>query len=641
MKNLSPAAQRQLPTDVRALRPKPLPVKFHRVEPGRFAYFGIQSTLNIPGTELFDPKMSSIHLTINIDGLPLFRSSGISLWPILGRTSLQHSVFIIGIYEGIAKPQCSNAYIKLLVEEICQLRERGISIRGQTYRFLLDKILMDAPAKSYMLGVKGHTGYASCTKCRVQGKRVLKGGGPGRVMTFLDLDAESQTAEDFKLHVDLHRNDPHYDQIIGSSDAVLDSENYEDDPIDEDFEKDDDALLSLGENLSADLSQHGYHQHPTLLASIPQFDMVTGIPLDYMHLICLGVMKKLLLQWIDRRMLSPNAKKIISQRLRIAKEWCPQEIHRKPEIIEHIARWKATQFRTFLLYIGAVVMHGRLPEAYLQHFNQFVFAMRCAAKKVPHDKKRSARLLQISKVVRKLLRVFVQDSIALYGEEFVVHNVHNLIHVADDYARFGPVDEYSCFPFESFLGRLEKYIRSGNKPLEQVINQYSYLLLTQQFANAPEPWDHVLEYYERPQLHNKIDQLCDDGEDEDQRKMCNEGHFEMYSKMYFKNFVLRTDNIKDSYCCISTQEFVQISKILKNRLNGEIFIFGKQYTSVTSLFHHPSSSRDVGIVICSNLSTRATTYALEKISDKCFALPFERTDWSDDSGSMAIVRYLH
>lgn len=54
-----------------------------------------------------------------------------------------------------------------------------------------------------------------------------------------------------------------------------------------------------GFNLRTDLSfrtkeQESHHIETTILENIPGLDMVTSFPLDYMHLVCLGVMKKLL-----------------------------------------------------------------------------------------------------------------------------------------------------------------------------------------------------------------------------------------------------------------------------------------------------------------------------------------------------------
>ncbi|KAK0156795.1 hypothetical protein PV328_012301, partial [Microctonus aethiopoides] len=41
-----------------------------------------------------------------------------------------------------------------------------------------------------------------------------------------------------------------------------------------------------------------YHHGETILKKIPNLGLVSNVTLDYMHLLCLGVMKKLLLLWI-------------------------------------------------------------------------------------------------------------------------------------------------------------------------------------------------------------------------------------------------------------------------------------------------------------------------------------------------------
>lgn len=47
------------------------------------------------------------------------------------------------------------------------------------------------------------------------------------------------------------------------------------------------------------------------------------------------------------------------------------------------------------------------------------------------------------------------------------HNVHGLIHIADDYERFGPLDNISAFPFENFMKNLKKKLSNHEMPLQQ------------------------------------------------------------------------------------------------------------------------------------------------------------------------------
>ena len=70
-----------------------------------------------------------------------------------------------------------------------------------------------------------------------------------------------------------------------------------------------------------------------------------------------------------------------------------------------------------------------------------------------------------------LLRYFVQQGIILYGSGFMVYNVHCLLHIPTDVKAFGSVDAFSAFPFESFLYRLKRMMRSGMSPLVQIIKR--------------------------------------------------------------------------------------------------------------------------------------------------------------------------
>ena len=70
----------------------------------------------------------------------------------------------------------------------------------------------------------------------------------------------------------------------------------------------------------------------------------------------------------------------------------------------------------------------------------------------------------------KLLKEFVTHGCKIYGPELCVYNVHNLVHLADDARKFGPLDNISCFTFENLLGRLKRLVRSPHLPLQQVMN---------------------------------------------------------------------------------------------------------------------------------------------------------------------------
>lgn len=68
---------------------------------GKYVHFGIENAIKKCNyTFLDDPTYNPILIDVNIDGLPLFKSSNQSLWPILGgfsnKNRCHHSVLVCG-----------------------------------------------------------------------------------------------------------------------------------------------------------------------------------------------------------------------------------------------------------------------------------------------------------------------------------------------------------------------------------------------------------------------------------------------------------------------------------------------------------------------------------------------------------------
>ena len=99
--------------------------------------------------------------------------------------------------------------------------------------------------------------------------------------------------------------------------------------------------------------------------------MVSQLPIDYMHLVCLGVAKRILLMWIKGSLdisIGSRAVEEISATLKSLKACISCELVRKPRSLAHVEvdSWTATEFRQFLLYIGPVVLlkHTIHPHMY-------------------------------------------------------------------------------------------------------------------------------------------------------------------------------------------------------------------------------------------------------------------------------------
>ena len=70
---------------------------------------------------------------------------------------------------------------------------------------------------------------------------------------------------------------------------------------------------------------------------------------------------------------------------------------------------------------------------------------------------------------QEFLEYFVKAGGNLYGKEFLVYNVHFMVHLSADVDEHGNLDKCSAFPFENYMQHLKKKpLRSGNKSLVQI-----------------------------------------------------------------------------------------------------------------------------------------------------------------------------
>lgn len=268
--------------------------------------------------------------------------------------------------------------------------------------------------------------------------------------------------------------------------------------------------------------------------------MVTQIPVGYMHLVCLGVMKRLLQFWhkgrqdvrIPSRKFEDLCKLMISIKKYIPKEFC-----RKPRSLLDIDRFKATEFRQFLLYTGLVVLKDFLPNNMYSHFLLLSSGIRILVS--PH------LCIIMNADAQRLLEHFIIDYGEIYGYEYVTYNVHNLSHLCNDVKNFGCVDNFSAFPAESFMFQIkQKICLNSGKPLQQLVKR-----LSEETIKSTKH-DHFGNTIIRKQKSTEVD---------------------------MNNFVL-SDQEPDNYCLLKNGEYMVISEVFEE--NSIICIKGKIFKSL-------------------------------------------------------------
>ncbi|KAL1251753.1 hypothetical protein QQF64_019549 [Cirrhinus molitorella] len=332
------------------------------------------------------------------------------MWPVLCSIHLEPViVFPVTLTLGSQRP-LDLTFLEDAVTEIKQLLESGLKFDGRITGVKLRCIVCDAPAKAMVKNTKLFSAYYGCDRCE------QKGIWDGR-MTYQEVDG-------FKVRTD--------------------------------------------HSFRAQTQQE-HHNGRTPLTELP-VDMTGQFPIDYMHQACLGVMKKLLTIWTRgergrsrQTMISIGQVDVVSARLIDLQKCIPSCFARKPRSLRQLERWKATELRQFLVYTGKLVLSGILRQDLYEHFLTFSVAISILL--CP------SLVSQHVSYAHKLLQYFVAKGRELYGPTFLVYNVHSMLHLASDAKNYGCLDECSAFPFENYMQKLKRMVRSGKSPLVQVVKR--------------------------------------------------------------------------------------------------------------------------------------------------------------------------
>lgn len=189
-------------------------------------------------------------------------------WPILVKCG-HFDPFIAAIFSGKGKPSPLEDYLKDFLTEYKHLKDNGVVYKGQTYTVNIDALICDAPARAYLKCIKGPTSYESCERCIIRATRV-----EGR-MVFSEQECTSRTDDCFSR---------------------------------------------------VEYRNHQTDVSPFIAAGIP---CISSFVLDYMHMVCLGVVRRLLI-YLTRGpkicCLSVRQKDAISQKLIALRGRMPSEL---------------------------------------------------------------------------------------------------------------------------------------------------------------------------------------------------------------------------------------------------------------------------------------------------------------------------
>uniref|UniRef100_A0A1B0EYU1 Uncharacterized protein n=1 Tax=Phlebotomus papatasi TaxID=29031 RepID=A0A1B0EYU1_PHLPP len=392
----------------------------------QYWHYGLEKSLKLQLKNL--KKSTTISLNVNMDGLPLHESSRHEFWPILASIHEMSGAppMIIGIYYGVGKPNDVKWFLTPFISELQNILDKGIIIDGVDgdsvhIRVQLRAFICDSPARAYVKGVTYCNGQHGCHKCTTVGEWSYE----TNCNIFPHTFSEKRNDADFR------------------------SKNY---------------------------SSHIKMESPLQVLPINMVeDFVTS---DELHLLHLGEMKKLLLKWRDGKFKNKVVKWTAQQISNISQEMekfkLPSECHRSVRGLDYLSVWKGVEFRNFLHYVGIVILKDIVPESVYEHFLRLFGAVTICS---------SENYKNLLDIAHQMLCDYVELYKKIYGKDYIISNVHNLVHIVDDVKRFGILQTISSYPFENELYKIKNLLRTGHKPLQQVAKRIIEKSQTQIFKD--------------------------------------------------------------------------------------------------------------------------------------------------------------
>lgn len=384
-----------------------------------YYYFGLEKQLKFYLAlypKVVIEEVDVLMLTWNNDGLPLFKSTRQSAWPILCCISNLKPihVFVVLLTAGVGKPTNLD-YLQEFTNELKFLMVEGIEFERKKFRVIMNAAVCDAPARAQVKHTMNFNAKYGCGQCETPGFH------DGRRMIWPQItNLVLRTNDSFrqKAQPGHHRPDEH-----------------------------DSPLLDLN------------------------IDMIHAFPPDFMHQGG-GCMMKILLWNLQGPKKAANGSmpckmsarniSVLNKRLCQIKEYIPNIFTRKARSTTEIAYYKMTEVRQLLLYTGKVVFKGLMAtDAHYMHL--LTYNVLCALM-VDEKMARPFRELQDF-----LAQKFCFEALRIYGSAFMVSNVHAHLHFPQVATNFGSIDTVSAYMFENKLGELKRSIRSSHRPIISLI----------------------------------------------------------------------------------------------------------------------------------------------------------------------------
>ncbi|CAG7673108.1 unnamed protein product [Allacma fusca] len=268
------------------------------------------------------------------------------------------------------------------------------------------------------------------------------------------------------------------------------------------------------------------------------------------------------------------------------------EFNRKPRPLGEINRFKATEFRQFLLYTGAIVLRNELPN---EHYNLFM-ALHISCRILAIE----SLCLRYNDYAKQLLQDFLKNFAKLLGKEHLSFNFHGLLHIADDVKEFGPLDSFSAFRFENRLGGLKQNLRKPAQALQQIHRR----LIEEKRRAFPAMISDAKPEFQR--AHSDGPLSCNLSDPQYHR--------------YSVNGVVFNVKTFDRFLLLQSGEIIEAKNFCYSTSTKGFVVIGNKW-KFSDYYNFPCKSSTVGTFQLQNPDTVLSVHSVENITNKLQIIP--------------------
>lgn len=175
---------------------------------------------------------------------------------------------------------------------------------------------------------------------------------------------------------------------------------------------------------------------------------------------------------------------------------------------------------------------------------------------------------------------FLKGIKVIYGKHIITSNIHNLCHLVGDVERFGSLDTFWTYTFESQLFYLKRLIRTGNLPLSQVARRITEI--QQSFPSSTTRSNKITTKFRCLNTdYSKFSQTL--------LQFIGKSDFNVYSQAYLKKIFLNGENDTDKWILTSDLKVFCVEKIIQHSTNT-VFLFGSYLNDIDNFFEKPVPS---------------------------------------------------